>query len=324
MKNAKKLIALALSLLLLAGLGAAALAEDTSVTITDMSGREITLKEPAARVVALTAADCEILYAIGAGETLVGRGEYCDYPAEVFDVPSVQSGYETNIEQIMALEPQVVLMATMAQSVEQVEALEKAGIAVVVSDAQDIEGVYTAIRMIGKLMGYDDNAEALVAGMQDTFAGLKEASKGDGSESVYFEVSPLQWGLWTAGTGTFMDEITQLLGLKNAFGDVEGWGEISEEQVIERAPDYIVTITMYYGEGPTPEEEIMNRAGWENIPAVANGKILNLQNNELSRPGPRLADGAKMLYDFVYGAEEEARSKKFSTPPHKHPFRYGL
>ena len=140
--------------------------------------------------------------------------------------------------------------------------------------------------------------------MQDTFAELKELSAGDGSESVYFEVSPLQWGLWTAGTGTFIDEITQLLGLKNAFADVEGWGEISEEQVIERAPDYIVTITMYFGEGPTPEEEIMGRAGWEGIPAVANGKILNLQNNELSRPGPRLVDGAKMLYDFVYGSEE--------------------
>ena len=304
MKNTQKLIALALALLMLAGLGVSALADEPAVTVTDMGGREITLKEPASRVVALTAADCEILYAIGAGETLVGRGEYCDYPAEVFDVPSVQSGYETNIEQIIALEPQVVLMGTMAQSVEQVEALEKAGIAVVVSDAQDIEGVYTAIRMIGKLMGYDDNAEALVAGMQDTFAELKEASKGDGSESIYFEVSPLQWGLWTAGTGTFMDEITQMLGLKNAFSDVEGWGEISEEQVIERAPDYIVTITMYFGEGPTPEEEIMSRAGWEKIPAVANGRILNLQNNELSRPGPRLADGAKMLCEFIYGAEE--------------------
>ena len=306
MKNTQKLIALALALLMLAGLGVSALADEPAVTVTDMGGREITLKEPASRVVALTAADCEILYAIGAGETLVGRGEYCDYPAEVFDVPSVQSGYETNIEQIIALEPQVVLMGTMAQSVEQVEALEKAGIAVVVSDAQDIEGVYTAIRMIGKLMGYDDNAEALVAGMQDTFAELKEASKGDGSESIYFEVSPLQWGLWTAGTGTFMDEITQMLGLKNAFSDVEGWGEISEEQVIERAPDYIVTITMYFGEGPTPEEEIMSRAGWEKIPAVANGKILNLQNNELSRPGPRLADGAKMLCEFIYGTGEEA------------------
>lgn len=58
---------------------------------------------------------------------------------------------------------------------------------------------------------------------------------------------------------------------------------------------------MYFGEGPTPEQEIMERAGWDGISAVKNGRILNLQNNELSRPGPRLADGAKALYDFVAG-----------------------
>ena len=75
--------------------------------------------------------------------------------------------------------------------------------------------------------------------------------------------------------------------------------------MIERAPDYIVTITMYFGEGPTPEEEIMSRPGWENIPAVKDGKILNLQNNELSRPGPRLAEGAEMLADFVRGEAVE-------------------
>ena len=85
------------------------------------------------------------------------------------------------------------------------------------------------------------------------------------------------------------------------FADVTGWGEISEEQVLERNPDYIVTISMYYGEGPTPVEEIESRAGWENVTAVKNGKILNLQNNELSRPAPRLAEGAQALYDFVYG-----------------------
>ena len=113
-----------------------------------------------------------------------------------------------------------------------------------------------------------------------------------------------QWGLWAAGSGTFMDEIAQMLGLTNAFADVTGWGAINEEQVIERAPDYIVTVSMYYGEGPTPEEEILSRPGWENIPAVANGAILNLQTNEVSRPGPRLADGAQMLYDFVYGEKE--------------------
>ena len=279
--------------------GMSAMAE---VSVTDMMGREIKIEEDVERVVALTAADCEILYALGAGNLLVGRGEYCDYPAEVFDVPSVQSGYDTNIEQIIELQPQVLLMGTMAQSEEQIEQLENAGVHVVVSDAQDIEGVYTAIEMIGTLTGKDDEAAAIIEDMKQGFAELA-VEPSDDPETVYFEVSPLEYGLWAAGTGTFMDEIANLIGLKNVFDYVEGWGEVSEEQVIERNPDYIVTITMYFGEGPTPEEEIESRAGWEKITAVENHAILNLQNNELSRPVPRLVEGAKMLYDFVYGAE---------------------
>ncbi len=273
----------------------------TAVTIIDMKGREITLEEPAERIVALTASDCEILYAIGAGDTLVGRGEYCDYPAEVLNVPAVESGADTNIEQIIALEPDVLLMSDMAQTEEQIAQLEAAGIKVVVSEATDIEGVYTAVEMIGALMGKDVEADLVINKMKATFADLKAKSTGDGTQTVYFEVSPLQWGLWTAGTDTFMDEIATMLGLKNCFSDVSGWGEISEEQVLERNPDFIVTITMYFGEGPTPEEEILSRVGWENVTAVKNQKILNLQNNELSRPAPRLADGAQMMFDFVYG-----------------------
>ena len=276
--------------------------DEGPVTVTDMSGREITLEQPADRIVARAAADCEILYAIGAGDRLVGRGEYCDYPAEVADVTSVQSGDATNYEQILELGPQVLLMPKMGQTEEQIQFLADAGIQVVVSDAQDIDGVYEAIRMIGKLAGKSGRAEQLCESMQAAFAEVSGKVPADGEEkTVYFEVSPLAYGLWTAGSGTFMDEIAQMLGLKNAFADVEGWAEISEEQVLERDPDYIVTITMYYGEGPTPVEEIESRAGWENVTAVKNGKILNLQNDELSRPGPRLADGAKALYDFVYG-----------------------
>ena len=273
---------------------------EPAVTLTDMTGREITLDEPATRIVALTPSDCEILYAIGAGDLLVGRGKYCDYPAEVLDIPAVESGSDTNIEQIVELQPQVLIMSTMSQTDEQVQQLEAAGIHVVVSDAQDIDGVYTAINMIGELVGKQDEAASVVESMQRTFDEIK-ANAGDGTKTIYFEVSPLEYGLWTAGTGTFMEEIANMMGLKNCFSDVEGWAGISEEQVLERNPDYILTISMYYGEGPTPEEEIASRAGWENVTAVKNGKILNLQNNELSRPAPRLAEGAKALYDFVYG-----------------------
>lgn len=291
----KKLFALLFVMLMLCG---AALAD--GITVTDMHGREIALDQPATRIVALTPSDCEILCAIGCEDALVGRGKYCDYPESISALPVVQSGAETNIEEILALDPQVVLMSDMSQTEEQAKLLEQNGVKVVISDANDIAGVYTAIRMIGALMAKDDAAEALIGDMQATFDEIAAKSEKSG-KTIYFEVSPLQWGLWTAGSGTFMDEIAQMLGLKNAFADVEGWAEISEEQVIERNPDYIVTITMYYGEGPTPVEEIESRAGWENVAAVKNGKILNLQNDELSRPGPRLADGAKALYDFVYG-----------------------
>lgn len=283
-------------------LPAGASAGNNPVTITDMAGREITLAEPATRVVALTAADCEILYALGAGDLLVGRGEYCDYPAAVLEVPSVQSGYETNLEQILALEPQVLLMAMMAQPEEHVAALEAAGVRVVVSDAQDIPGVYTAIEMIGALLGRETEAAGMIDSMKAAFSEFGEGAGGDGEKTVYFEVSPLEYGLWTAGADTFMNEIAELLGLRNAFADVSGWAEISEEQVLERNPDYIVTISMYFGEGPTPVEEILGRAGWQNVTAVKNGAILHLENNELSRPSYRLVDGARALYQFVYGA----------------------
>ena len=274
-----------------------------SVTVTDMTGREITLDEPATRVVALSAADCEVLCALGCGDSLVGRGEYCNWPEEILEVPVVQSGADTNIEQIIALKPQVLLMSTMAQTEEQVKALEDAGIRVVVSDAMDIEGIYTSVGIIGSLMGKEAEALDVISDMKLQFESIKgNVAAYEGEQlKVYFEISPLEWGLWTAGTGTFYNEIAEMLNLKNVFDDVAYYGEISEEQVIERKPDVIVTISMYYGEGPTPVEEILSRPGWEVIPAVANGKILNLQNDELSRPAPRLAEGAWMLYDFVYG-----------------------
>ena len=297
--NTRKILTLTVLLTVLVSLTAGCgLAEASGISVTDMKGRTVTLAAPATRIVALTAADCEILCALGTGDALVGRGEYCDYPDAVLAVPSVQSGMETNLEQIIALEPQVLLMATMAQSEEQVAQLEAAGIHVVVSDAQNVEGVYQAITLMGALTGKTEEASSLVAGMQASFANLSDGAIGSG-KTIYFEVSPLQYGLWTAGKGTFMDDIATMLGLTNIFADVQGWAEVSQEQVIQRNPDYIVTSTMYFGDGVTPVDEILAREGWADIAAVHNAAILNLPNYELTRPGPRLADGAQLLNDFI-------------------------
>ncbi|MDR1798015.1 MAG: ABC transporter substrate-binding protein [Clostridiales Family XIII bacterium] len=252
-------------------------------------------------VVALTASSAEILYALGGGDMLVGRGEYCDWPPEIAEVPTVSSGDETNVEQIIALKPDLVLMATMAQSPEQAAQLEEAGIEVYTSDASTIEETYVTIEEIGALIGKEAEAADVIASMQETFETVA-ADKVDGG-TIYFEVSPLEYGLWTVGEGTFMDEAAGLVGLTNIFADLEGYAEVSEEQVIERNPDYILTITMYYGEGAKPVDELLARSGWENVTAIQNGAILELPNNELSRPGPRLAEGVQALSDFVHGIE---------------------
>lgn len=299
----KRIFSTLLSAILLAVLVsgcAGSTAKGGPITITDMTGREIKLEKHATRIVAITPSDCEILFALGAGDTVVGRGTYCDYPAEVLNVQEVESGQNLNVEQVMALKPDVVLMTTMAQTEEQVKALEDAGTRVIISDAQNIQGVYEAIALIGSIVGKDAEAKKLVDDMEKSFADIEKKVGDTPGETVYFEVSPLEYGLWTAGSNTFMDEIATMLGLVNAFAEVDGWGEISEEQVLDRDPDYIITITMYFGEGPTPVEEILSRPGWNTLKAVENGHVFNVDNNEIARPGPRLVNAAQALYDYIY------------------------
>lgn len=293
----KKILLFSLCLLLVLPVLPAA-AEDGGITFIDMKGREIHLDKPATRIVALTAADCEIICALGAGDLLVGRGEYCNYPESVLELPVVNSGMETNLEQIFALEPDVVVMNTMNQTVEQVEKLENSGIVVVVSTAEDIEGVKYSISMLGTLCGKEDEAAVIVGEMETLFADIAQKTAG-GNMTVYFEISPLEYGLWTAGKGTFMDEIATICGLTNIFADVEGWAEVSQEQILQRNPDVIVTVTADYFIGVTPVEEIMSRPGWENIPAVKNGLIHSADNDQMTRPGPRLMEAVESLYLFL-------------------------
>jgi len=98
-----------------------------------------------------------------------------------------------------------------------------------------------------------------------------------------------------------MDEIANMLGVTNIFADVNGWAEIFQEQVIERNPDYIVTIYMGIEDQQPPAEEIMSRKGWENVNAVLTGNVKTINSDEVSRPGPRLVDAAKALLELFYG-----------------------
>lgn len=292
----KKLVSLFLALLMMC-CTAAVMAESNAITVTDMFGREVTIEGPVTRIIALDPGDCEMLYAIGCEDALVGRGKYCDYPAAVLELPAVQSGADTNLEEILALNPQVVVMSGMHHTIEHVELLEQNGIRVIGTDANSIEGVYQNIRLLGTIMGKDENAEAVIAEMQKTFADIAAKSE-QTDKTIYFEVMPLEWGLWSAGTNTFMHELAQICGMKNAFADIEGWKAVSQEQVIERNPDYIVLVT---GLDETAVDEVMGRPGWESITAIKNGAVYNADSYTMTRPAPRLAEAAENLYNFLNG-----------------------
>ena len=152
----KKLISLLLTALLALSL-TVALAEGK--TITDMFGREVKLPETVTRIIALEPSDCEMLCALGCEDALVGRGKYCDYPASVLELPAVQSGKNTNLEEILALQPQVVVMSDMAHTEEQINLLEQNGVKVIGTDANSIEEVYENVRLLGVVMGREAEAE---------------------------------------------------------------------------------------------------------------------------------------------------------------------
>ena len=306
----RKLVSLVLALALVC-LCIPALGEGESA-LTDMMGREVKLSAPAERIVVMMPSDCEILYAIGAGDLIVGRGTYCDYPHDVLSVTEVNSGGETNVETILSLEPQLVVMTKMAHSPDVVEQLEDAGIAVIVTDAQTIEDTYACISLLGEATGKQSEAAQLIEDMKTRFAAVAERAKDTGL-TVYFETTPMEWGwgLYSAGKGNFMDEIGTLCGLKNIFGDVTdggGWPVVSEEDVINANPDIVIAFDSNGMGDLDAAQVIMGREGWKDMDAVKQGHVFVLVNNEFVRPGPRLVNAAESLMELVESltAEEPA------------------
>lgn len=292
----KKIIALFLAALMV--LPVFALAGGETV-LTDMTGREVKLTKPVERMIVMWPGDCEIVYALGAEKLLVGLGSYCDYPAETEKVEKVTPGKDMNLEQILALKPDLVVTTTMSLVKEHVEALEKAGVPVFVNNAQNIEGVYTAIKNIGALTGRTQQAEELVASMQKSFEDVKNSKPAGEPLSAYYEVSPLSQGLWAAGGGTFMDELGAIVGLDNIFKDQDPWAQVSEEQVIKLNPSVIITTS--YGDPAEVVKEIKDRAAWKDVQAVKDGKVFCPDSNIFTRPGPRLVDAVQSLFTMLYG-----------------------
>jgi len=262
------------------------------MTITDMAGREVTIEAEPQAIVSLSPANTEILYALGLGNKVVGVTEFCNYPPEAQERPKVGGFADVNTEKVVELEPDLIL-ASNIHIAEVVPALEKLGLTVVVIDPPDIPAVLEGIKFVGKITGKEEEAEALTAEMQKRIDAVAEAVKGREKPRVFWEISS---DLWTAGPGSFINDLIVLAGGGNIASEAEApWVQLSNEAIIAADPEVIFLADHPFGE---TAETVATRPGWDKISAVVNNRIVELTETEIdvvSRPGPRVVDALELI-----------------------------
>ncbi len=270
------------------------------LTLVDGMEREVVLPGPAQRIVSIAPSNTEILFAIGAGDQVVGRDEVSDYPLEALEVASIGSTYgELNTEAILALEPDLVLAATIT-SPEQVQTLEVLGIPVfLLANPEDFSGLLENIKLVGILTGHEAEAEALAAGLDARIEAVTQKATDAELVSVFYEVDGTDpTAPWTTGAGTFQDVLIGLVGGENIAVDIAGWGQMSLEMIVTRDPRVVI-----FGEGPwvpTTVESYSDRSGWGEIAAVVDGRVYGIDTNWVDRPGPRLVDALEEMAVMIH------------------------
>ena len=266
-----------------------------ALTFTDGLGRAVTLGGPAQRVISLAPSNTEILFAIGAGDQVVGRDQASNFPEEAKTVTDIGSTFDDlNAELIVSLNPDLVLAAEI-NNPEQVQQLEDLGLTVYyLKNPLTLEGMYENLQIVAQLTGHREEAAALVESLKERVAAVDEKIAPLSSRfSVFYELDATDPAKpYTAGKGTFITQLIERAGGYNIAADLDGYPQLSLEQVVEADPAFIILGDARYGVTP---ESIAERPGWGNLSAVKNGNVLPFNDDLVSRPGPRLVDALEEL-----------------------------
>ncbi|MBL0343975.1 cobalamin-binding protein [Candidatus Villigracilis affinis] len=265
------------------------------IQLTDGLGRSVVLKEAAQRIISLAPSNTEILFAIGAGSQMVGRDSLSDYPAEAANVTDIGSAYEAlNTEMIISLKPDLIIAAEI-NTPEQVKELEDLGLTVYyLNNPHTLEELYGNLEIMAKLAGREAETATLIESLKARVAAVDEKIAPLSSRiSIFYEIDGTDPAKpYTAGKGTFITLLIERAGGYNIAADIEGYPQLSLEQVVAADPAFILLGDAAYGVTP---EVVAARPGWENLSAVKNGQVFPFDDNLLSRPGPRLVDGLEAL-----------------------------
>lgn len=265
------------------------------VTVTDSLGNEVTIEKYPERIVSLSPSSTEILFAIGAGERIKGRTDYCSYPAEAAQIESIGTYTSPNTELIISMEPDIIFASDyMDDSIRQ--QVEAVGAKVIVFAANDYSSIKNVILLAGQALDLNENAAQVVSSMDTELAELKESvASVQEKKTVFVDLG----SFYSAGTGSLLDDVLNQIGAENIAADTgKTWPQFSVEAIIEKNPD--IYLSLY----PTPEE-LKNTAGIGELDCIKNDQIiffeaLSPEGDIIQRPGPRIVEGMKVLAEKIY------------------------
>ena len=240
---------------------------------------------PAQRVVSLLPSFTEILFAIGAGDRIVGRTTWCDYPPAALTIPSVGDGMPPNVEAVAARKPDLVVLYNSGPNVTAAQQLERIGIKTVLLDLNRLEDLGPATRTLGRLTGLDVVAESLATAL-DSLAGRPPPPSTTSLAFVVWDNPPI-----IIGHGSYLDQLAMQAGARNVFGDIAApSAQVSLETIVARDPQWIAVLS---DSGSPPA--FARRREWRAVRAVREGHFLVLPGSLFGRPGPRSAAAIQQL-----------------------------
>lgn len=257
-----------------------------AMTVADDSGRVISLEHVPARIVSLLPSLTETVCALGACQRLVGVDVYSNYPTSVRALPQLGGGLNPNVEALVALKPDLVLLATSSPAISRLRSL---GLNVVALEPQNHADVRRVILTLGQLLAAPQAPQlwqSIDASMQSAAQALPPSAR---ALKVYFEVNSAPYA---AGESSFIGETLLRLGAKNMVPASMGpFPKLNPEFVVRAAPDLIMV-------GDSDPAAFGTRPGWQRIPAVRKQQVCvfgRADSDVLVRPGPRMAEGAQLM-----------------------------
>ena len=267
------------------------------LTVTDDLDREVTITKQPERIISMAPANTEILFALGLGEKVVGVTNICNYPPQVQEKEDIGDYDNPNLERIIELEPDLIL-ASHGNPTELIDQLEELNYAVVGLNPKNVDDIISSIGMVGKITGKVKEAARLTEEMEKRIEAVLSKTS-NLVENNRPKVLYVVWykPLWTAGSGTFIDELIQKAGGINIAGDIAGWPQMNLETVLEKNPQVVIV-----GEGhpgglveTVKSEEVL----WI-TDAFKYNQIYIIDADIVSRTGPRIVDALEEMAKIIH------------------------